>query len=619
MHSSFRVFLTVLMIVALNPAHAEITREVDKFNNGQRGVPRELARPISKYALKKMGTPGFLLSKYMTYRKLLSSSRCTTSEKLNFAGNLLTLAGDITNHILTIKYSSELKKKFEGKREAIKEYTKSRNNNLQNAPKETGEHAGTQVLAFDYAIETEEYTQKRLETLRYFKYPALALFLSANILNAKELLTAPATEGVIQSCKTVEAPAIAAQDAAIDALPPQSWLQRAEVTLKNSAIYRAGEVAAGGTRQMKESTARQEQYGGLGPLQSANYAEEMIVGLISGLKKEKKNASFGDQVVDEALDISIRLATRVAIRANIVAVNTFMRSPTGRGVVYVYNGWVIYTEFSNLEGDIADAKTKAAGLREARARIVEETTSARIERRVQEDFQRVLKVVLAELMAEAHAASPVAEIPPLQFCLGSDTCAGNKISVLDPGIEHSYLASAEQNANLRLLRNSPALNHVQRFLHGKTAIQNINLDSMKAEIAALEAENQKLHSELDRKKLLSWELLATYEEKLMEQDTKLIASLAPEYSAPLVPAATLAPLVTESKVKEELPAPPAENSPIETVATAEKSLMENADFDYLGVDIHQKSETDIWTIISNRYNKRKSTLVLPAESEVQSK
>ncbi len=592
-----------------------------------------IARPLSKYALKKMGTPGFAIAKFMTYRKIMNGPRCTASQKLHFVGNLLTLAGDITNHVLSLKYSNDLKKDFAGHTDEIKGYLKV-NKDLLKVSKETGEKASVQALAFDYAIESEEFTRKRLLVLEKFKYPALGMFLASNILNAKEALTEanPGFSAAVQSCLTAyeaaQVPAEVATTAAGDAArlaeaaaPPQRdappWFVRPFLFLANIVKSGTSTMSSRDRNGQPNETRRQyEGAGGVGALTSANYAEEVVVGIVASLKKDTGKGIVND-IKNQAVDIGIRLGVRAAIKANIAAVNRFMRSPPGRGVVYTYNVWVIYSEFDQLRDQIHNAKVKAGALRDAKAEIMGPQTVKADQ--VEKDFEMIFNIVLSELIAEAHAAVPEGNIGPVKMCLGADTCSA-VTPFFEPQMDTVFktLSPAMQKTEVDLLNKSYIFQKVSQFRKGFIPIQDLNVDEMKKEIATLETEAESLTLELERRNILTRKQLELYENEFVDKDYQWYAALmVPGFNQPQAQPLKLGdfemPDLKESS-QESTSTPDEKKSALDKTLTVEKSpvngnssdsqidaMMEKNDFEF--DDIHQDKSGDIWSIITNRYRR----------------
>lgn len=620
----------------MNPAHAEsIPKEKVELVEREAWGPKGIAKPISKYALQKMGTPGFMISKYMNYRKLLTASRCTTSEKLNFAANLLTLAGDITNHILSLKYAEKLKDEFGEKKKEIKKYLEENKDNILSVPRESGERANLQMMAYDYAIKTEEYTEARLEVLKKFKYPALALFLTANIINAKEALAETGTLGAysaaVQACKTAELVprkiadqaidktsdigiAADAADAAVKAGSKAPFYLRAFQKIKDTVEPVVKTISDAKSKLNAKSEKNVQSYGGLGPLTSANYAEEMIVGVIASVRGRSNEKGLGNAIKNEAIDIGLRVAVRMAVKANITAVDGFMRTSVGRGVVYAYNIWVMYSEFDSLRDQTADARMKAGALREARARFSEET-AVTDSGSVRKDFEEIFQTVVTALIQEAHAADPEAlpEIGPVNLCLG-ESCEQPIVFREHSGIDSKLPLTLQDDIRNRM-KTSYSISGAQKFARGEIPIQDLDQNSVKEEILLLEKELNALSNELDKKKIQTWDQWQLEEEKIVAADLKWYASLMPVDFATRLPVreSSSGGDVAEQPQQTEVspkPAAPVESEITETSAlkpVAVKKPEITAEYEYYGdgIDVHPDSGNNLWSIITRRYQLKK--------------
>jgi hypothetical protein len=613
---------------------------LEKFQDGNMGVNRSIARPISKYALKKMGTPGFLISKFMTYRKLMNNPVCTTSEKLTFVANLLTLAGDITNHVISFKNGRDLKKEFEGKSDKINNYIKSKAD-LLTAPKEKGDQQDIQMMSLDYSIKSNELELERLKMLRNFKNPALALFLIANILNAQEALSEASTMGAytaaVNACKTAQTPITAAKEVATDTasdagalaaqtapkadtpwyIMPFMWIGEKLNALNDSAPVQALNT---GRRGIKSNEANTGEYGGLGPLTSANYAEEMVVGIVESLKKEKKDSGLGDKVKDEVISIATRLLVRKAVKANVVAVDKFMRSSVGRTVVYSYNVWVMYTEFENLKGDIEDTKTKIAALKDVRASYANPSTVKINTKKFQKEFEDVFALVLSNLLASAHAAIPEPEaFGILKMCLENRDCS--KVGdFLDPQVKKTFQVLPEplRKEQFNFLKGSYSFAQVQAFNKGRISLQEINQDRVQTEIEKYEIEAERLANLLDKKSIVKKEKYQNFENLIVNEDYNWYApALQVNFNQFKVasnnlkiPAKANEEVSTEAtlelnNVSEEEKLAMAKKDEIAknkfSLETEVKKVMES-EFEF--EDVHQNKSDDIWNIISKRYRNK---------------
>lgn len=636
------LLLSTSLVLPSPVAFAVGVDTISDFEEGKMGVNRSLARPISKYALKKMGTPGFLISKYMTYRKLMTNPVCTTSEKLSFIGNLLTLAGDITNHVMTIKNTRTLKKEFTGKTDKIEQYLRTKKDLLE-TPKETGEQLDVQLMAIDYSIRSNELELSRLKMLRNFKNPALALFLVSSIMNAQEALAEGTSFGTylaaVNACKTAAKPVQASQEGVIEAssaagvaaagnsqtdapwyVKPFLWIGGKLDELGNSETITT--MNAGRKGMNIENSAKQDEYGGLGPLTSANYAEEMIVGVVDSLSKEKKNSGLGGSLKSEAINIGTRLLVRKAVKANIVAVDGFMRSSIGRTVVYGYNLWVIYTEFENLKGDIADTNTKISALKEIRKNMTSSSGSVTFDQKeFQKESEALFKSVFAALMSDAFADTLDLPSVPLKMCLESADC--KKVGdFITPEMNKSLSALPLEirNKQINLLNSSFSFSEVRKFNKGLISIQQIDQERVDREIKTYETEVEALADLLHKKKIVSKDRYLAFEEQTVNKDFDWYApAMVSDFNTlGVVASAKVSPLMIEKplvhdvssedlkeQVLEEKKEDSAKSSAKELEAMAlEKKLQENMSTEFEYEDVHQNKSETLWNIISKRYQKR---------------
>lgn len=620
---------------------------IEDWNRGEKGVHKEIARPISKEVLKRAGQPGFFISKYLNYRKLIAAPQCTTSQKLSYYANLLTLAGDVALNVLTWKQTRDLKKEFEGKLGELQSYAEE--NDLTKMKEKSKEKPDVQMMAFDYAIKKDEQELQRLNILQYFKYPALAMHLTSTILNAQEALAEGTSLGTAaaaaNSCMTAQQPQKKAETAATDAkteaaptnnsnpeepawyMKPFLWLAEKAKAFKTSAVGQAGKKALDARREYKRgvNTGKEKDnytytneggdvVSGMGPVNSAAYAEEMIVGVISHFKKPSTYAKnrIVNKLGQDLEVMAIRYAVRTMVKANIEAVDKFMRSSVGRAVVYAYNIWVIYTEFDDLRDQIKATKEHIAKLKEIKAKLSESTAQVIPSFEENKAFVAQVTTFLMTTMLGSEAQAELAPANPykdLKFCIGADSC-GIVQNLFDKNANDHFakLHPDVQKAQKDLLMNSYTIRQVNQVINGKMSVTDIDLAQVNKEIKRDEGLVEQYYQQLDKRGILKKDELARFESKLLNEDYKAYAPLMREdfNTQTLVASSGLldsvfAPAPKKEKAKGEAlsvgtqPAPDI-NSGSATTTSAE--VIPVRDLQY---DIIHGEDGDLWNIIHKRY------------------
>ncbi|EQC46897.1 hypothetical protein [Bacteriovorax sp. Seq25_V] len=423
----------------------KVADTIEEFQGGEYGIGKNVARPLSKYLIKRAGTPGFFISKYMSYRKQMNQPICSTSAKLNHVGYMLTLTSDITNHVITWKNGRDLKKEFEGEAGELEKYAQENKLGEDKNTKIPEDKRDVHLKAIDYQIRWETLEQKRLNLYRTLKYPALGLFLTSQILTTQEMLAQASTAGSAaaaeESCWNTQKVVKEAEekktqglnDAAAEAekkivetkeekptpwyLKPFMWmgeklssagsyLKQKGKDIRNSDTYKTlkdhrkgkgvkSEYGADGKAKADVQTIREDN--------SAAYAEEMIINVIEEFKGEDKSKGIGGKLKSEAIDIGTRYAVRTMLNTQREAVDKFMRSPTGRYLVIGQNIYIIYSDFQSIEAQVKYSKEKKETLEYLKSKYTgsienrQETTLFELE--YQKIFLQVLDVIAPEVYA----------------------------------------------------------------------------------------------------------------------------------------------------------------------------------------------------------------------------
>ena len=159
---------------------------------------------------------------------------------------------------------------------------------------------------------------------------------------AETLATDAKTEAAPTSNSNLEKPAWY--------MKPFMWLAEKAESLRDSPVRQYGKKILDTRKEYRKglkTNKEKDNYvytnengdvvSGMGPVNSAAYAEEMIVGVISHFKKPSTYAKnrIVNKLGQDLEVMAIRYAVRTMVKANIEAVDKFMRSSVGRAVVYV--------------------------------------------------------------------------------------------------------------------------------------------------------------------------------------------------------------------------------------------------------------------------------------------
>ncbi len=238
----------------LNSAQREtqiMQKEAAKLDDGWvDSTHNVLSKPIARLALRRLGAPGFMISKYMNIRKLLNQRRCTLSQEISFAGSMLITVGDIASYVMKYKSDRDLRKEFKEDKEKIDEYMKEASLtgkkgalNTENAQNVEAEKLDVHMLSLNYLKKHEQATLKYKEFKKKFNYPAKAMHLTANIMNVHEMFAEAGASAAyyskIEACRlrelrkkvATEQKARAQADAALsgeEAIPTKVDIETAE-------------------------------------------------------------------------------------------------------------------------------------------------------------------------------------------------------------------------------------------------------------------------------------------------------------------------------------------------------------------------------------------------------
>lgn len=620
---------------------------VDDFQNGRAGMRKWAARPISKFVFEKMGEPGFYLSKYMSYRKMVNTPTCTTSQKLNYYATMITFFGDIATHVYSWKSGKDLKKEYGSQMSLIKGYSdKIASGEVVESSQKPSKDI--QILAYDYMIKVEEINLKRLNLLRMIKYPALAMYAVAQILNIAEELAETSSAGAytvkMNACHAANEPKRAVAEAKTEAqtnagqstpaeakkddtpwyLKPFMWIKSAGETvrgwgkavdekIKPAKEFRSeyGSNVSRGDKKLEDQYSYTDSSGnkvdGLSALNSASYAEQMItdslLSMLSNKIDETNLSGMKKAVTKEATYLGVRYAVRSMIKANIATVDKFMRSAIGRTVVYAYNAYVLIQDFINTEKEIKIAKEKIKLYKNLRAEVTSTVyiplSEKFLNKYVMESFRLLLGVAHANV-----EESSVERLP--KFVLLDN---GGKIEDVKKEIELSLknLPENYQKDSLATISGSYGTMAGLDVLNGKKSISDLDQNLILADFNKNSLLVDQKYEQLEKKKLLDTKNFEAYEAKNLKEVETLVASVGGNlelFNKSVAKKEDVAKsfISNSSENKKEV-----ENKKNEVVTFESSQKVENnkpveehkeAKFE---MEFINNKEQNIWEIISNRY------------------
>lgn len=503
----------------------KVAETIEDFNDGEYGVGKDVARPLSKYLIKQAGSPGFFISKYMNYRKQMNKPICSTSAKLNHVGYMLTLTSDITNHVITWKNGRDLKKEFQGDEKELESYALENKLGEDRNQELSKEKADVHLRAIDYQIKWESLEQKRLNLYRILKYPALGLFLTSQILTTQEMLAEASTSGTAkaaeESCWNTQKVVKEAEEKKTEALndagakevvvaeagedKPTPWylkpfmwmgeqvrgardyLKEKGKEIRKTDTYKTLSSHRRGQKKESEFDSSGEAKANVKDIRednSAAYAEEMIINVIEEFKGEDKSRGIGGKLKSEAIDIGTRYAVRSLLKTQREAVDKFMRSPTGRYLVIGQNVYIIYSDFSSIEAQVKYSKEKKKTLEYLKRKYtgklpIEETSS------IDSEYQKIFLSVLKALAPEVYAVVDGDELRnDLKLCFSPGKCDKpyQFFSEDMKKVFRSYPDDYQKKIG-ETLKASYALEHFMSTQSNNIAFANYDMKKMKDSIA----------------------------------------------------------------------------------------------------------------------------------------
>lgn len=612
---------------------------------------RTLNSHLGGEIIKRLGEPGFYFSKFLNFRRQLTQPTCTLSEQINKLSIITAMVGEVTSHAFYYFRTKSLQKKYSGKVKEITAYQQGLIKDNKKILEYDNKAPDVQLESLKFMRESAKVDLKHAEIVRGFTYSVLGMQITSKIIAANEATaeigSLGSTAAATNACKTAKQAEQVKQEAKVQAmldgkaptkgetnlqkaareevpwyLEPLKYLAKGLSVIEDSDLYQ-------GYRSLKgsQSTAQQIEAGNASTTgikdaktfmevsQSAAYAEDMMVDIvtdvikkvrtkrksarddINGLDKKEKDSTLMKLVKTIGVeDIAIRMAVRALIKANLVQVNTFMRSGAGRVATFAYNVYVIQRTISNTEAAIKYHKAKIAILDNAINEFESKKTVL--------NFIRSLPSLLLPATAFASIDGNLpAPIPP---CVRDiiPSCSLNKIEMVSSDAMSTFKAmpaSIQQN-QVNLLKSNYSFETGMKLAAGMISYDQIDVERTKREIEILE----RIDNEVQKRPLQPQQIAiqAKVKDELFNQsffpETMLADYAKIQDESISLDAIKLNP--TQPKAKEV-----AFNSPnlkhLEAARPSEQSHFadedENAEY-AIENPIHEKSK-NLFEIITHRY------------------
>lgn len=555
--------------------------QLDKNGDWIDGAHEILDKPVARLALRRLGTPGFMVSKYMNIRKLMNQPLCNLSEKLSWGGSMLNVVGDISSHVLKFIQERKLKKEFKEDKARIDEYMKSAKilsrESLGEEYKDVPlEKLDIHLLSLDYMLKYEKANLKYKNFRKKFSLPSKGLHLASSIVNASEMLAETSSVGTKvladQNCrlahmkkklsieqqqavqtkmanrpdsvrKDVKSPSQRrwkAQENAPWYLKPFLWvgasLGDAGDWLKTSKVgeaidtYRKQEKLDDKASRLTDSGSATDLAQGFNQAYSTNYVENALVEVVDRMR-EKSN--WGQGKTKPLAKLGSRMATRYAVRTaikgNEALVDKYMRTAAGRVAVYAFNIVITAKDVKQELESIKYSKEKIARIEELKKKVANDTVT--FKHFDAEKFHFYFAKTLFNLIIDnAHARGQLEPEDRLLFCLGGGDSCQDKFVLYDKNVKNHLFSLPKdfQKKQLEFVKSSHIISNFNKVANGKAPITSFNQSIMKKEIEKYEKVNKKLMNELDKKNLIKKKKVESFIKFSNRSNTSFLDKLLPE-------------------------------------------------------------------------------------------
>jgi hypothetical protein len=496
---------------------------------------RTLNSHLGGQIIKRLGEPGFYFSKFLNFRRQLTQPTCTLSEQINKLSVVTAMVGEVTSHAFYYFRTKSLQKKYNNRVKDITAYQQGLIKDNKKILEYDNKAPDVQLESLKFMRESAKVDLKHAEIVRGFTYSVLGMQITSKIIAANEATaeigSLGSTAAATNACKAAKQAEQVKQEANVQAmldgkaptkgetnlqkaareevpwyLEPLKYLAKGLSVIEDSDLYQSYKSYKG-----SQSTAQQIEAGNASAngikdaktfmevSQSAAYAEDMMVDIvtdvikkvrekrksarddINGLDKKEKDSTLMKLVKTIGVeDIAIRMAVRALIKANLIQVNTFMRSGAGRVATFIYNIYVTHRTIADTEAGIKYHKEKIA--------ILDKTINEFESKKTTYNFIKNLPSLF--LPTSAIAAIEDNLPAPIPLCVREiiPNCSLTKVEVVSSEAMSTFKAmpvGIQQN-QVNLLKSNYTFETGMKLAAGMISYDQIDIERTKREIEILE-------------------------------------------------------------------------------------------------------------------------------------
>lgn len=643
----YRQFLATVLILSLSLSPSVFSQEGAAVSTPSSAKESDgevwnkaLNSNITSQIVKRLGQPGFYVSKFLNFRKQLLKPVCTTSEQINRLSVLTSLAGDLTTGAFDFFEGKKLQKKFADKISSIGKYQDDLKKQNKKILDYEANNPDLQLDTLKYLKGQAEVELKRAELVRVFVYTSLALSVTSKVVASIEATAESSSFGSLvakaEACRTAKkAEEINKETAAARFLSskkdkdvpwyfqPFMFLAKGIVAVESTDTYKTYKEYKTGLDEKqfaKDNSAVSAGAEGASSItdiaHNAAYAEEMMVDVVTEVIQKWKNGSRN--VTDEinnfnksdsdtsgimkffkaigAEELAIRYAVRSLIRMNAVQVDVFMKSGFGRFVMYAYNVYFYYKTIAENQAQVEYAKEKIAILDKTIKNFETKTTWIPY-------WNNLYSSIIPSAYADLLPAQYIIPRPP---CLTEiiPNCSLSNFNYITNDIKTYYTALPKeaQVAQNNLLGKSYAFKSALGLASGKVGYESIDIGKIQSEIKMLE----NYSSQLEGKHPRSNEFVAHYNDYLNKMKNQVIfpESVMAVYNKESVKADTNSFIAkdfdkpTFNTNNRATHSPALEKADLGMPVTSESTIQSNIDYE---IETIYTKEQNLFDMITNRY------------------
>jgi hypothetical protein len=558
----YRQFLATLIILSLAFSPSLYAQEGAALSTPTPTPAKESDRDVWNKALdsnltsqivKRLGQPGFYVSKFLNFRKQLLKPVCTTSEQINRLSVLTSITGDLTTGAFDFFEGKKLQKKFADKLDSIGKYQDDLKKQNKKVLDFEVNNADLQLDTLKYLKGQAEIELKRAELVRVFVYTSLALSLTSKVVASMEGASEAASMGSLaakaQACrvgkKTEEVANESKTAKFLESVKnkevpwyfqPFLYLAKGIVAIESTDTYKTYKEYKNGLNEKKFASENPSIDSGstssvTSIAHSAAYAEEMIVDVVTDVIHKWKDGSRN--AIDEinnfnkkdkdtsgimkffkmvgAEELAIRYAVRSLIRINAVEVDAFMTSGFGRFVMYAYNVYFYYKTIAENQAQVEYAKQKIEILDKTIKNFETKTTWI-------PNWNNFFNAIVPSAVASVPTQYVIPKPPCLQEIIPSCSLSHYNFITTDVVPYYSALPKNVQTIQNNVLSKSYAMNSALSLASGAVGYESVDLNKIQLEIKAMENYSQQLEAKHPRNN----QFVAHYSEYLNKLKSQVI-------------------------------------------------------------------------------------------------